>query len=282
VTPEVEAISAELLDELAEAPRSADPRFVPVRFSNLKRMKDSPAHYRHACQFSDDSESLARKMGTVTHALCFGTPEVVVYTKRRQGKAWDQFNAEHTAAGMVIASPREYAASKAMADALRSHPIAAPLMFDGGCSYEQQVSWRMNDLSCTGRIDVIHPAAVVDLKTARTARPESFLRSAEWMGYHAQVVWYMDGLAAAGSDLLAPYIIAVESGAPNPVVVFKLTEQAVDMGRRLYRLWLEQLAGCIESNQWPGYAQSVVDFDVAPVDEEPFVLIGEDGEDIEL
>jgi hypothetical protein len=65
-------------------------------------------------------------------------------------------------------------------------------------------------------------------------------------------------------------------------VVFKLTEQAVDMGRRLYRLWLEQLAGCIESNQWPGYAQSVVDFDVAPVDEEPFVLIGEDGEDIEL
>ena len=87
------------------------------------------------------------------------------------------------------------------------------------------------------------------------------------MGYHAQLAWYMDGVEAAG--LPAPhdgYIVAVESKAPYAVVCYQLTPRAFDMGRRSYRLWLEQLAVCEQSNFWPGYVQSVTPLDV-PEDE---------------
>jgi hypothetical protein len=75
-----DTMSAELRDELArnDVRRLVDPRGVPVRFSHLKAMDRSPAHYVHAVQHERE-ESLSMRLGSATHALVFGTPRVVVF-----------------------------------------------------------------------------------------------------------------------------------------------------------------------------------------------------------
>jgi hypothetical protein len=41
-----------------------------------------------------------------------------------------------------------------------------------------------------------------------------------------------------------------------------LSDRTLDEGRRIYRAWFEKLMVCEATNEWPGYVQSVVDFDV--------------------
>ncbi len=167
-----------------------------------------------------------------------------------------------------------------MADALRSDPYASPLLFGPDVRHEVQVEWKFQGRQCTGRIDALGAVNVIDLKTARTAAPDRFQSAGRWSSYHAQVTWYADGCEAAGLGRRVPYLVAVESGAPNPVVAMRLTDRAIEQGRAIYRGWFERLMACEQSNQWPGYAQSIVDFDVP--DDSPLTLVidGED-EDVE-
>jgi len=51
------------------------------------------------------------------------------------------------------------------------------------------------------------------------------------------------------------------------VTVFKLTDKALEQGRKSLVLWTEQLRGCIESRHFPAYSQAVVDLDVPDGDE---------------
>lgn len=274
------AAVAELEDDEDDAPVEAvDPRSIPVRFSNLKAIGQSPQHYWHSCQRRYEKSVLCRTLGTAAHALTFGTPPVVVWPARKAGKAWLAFKAEHELAGDVVLNASEHRAALAMATALRSDPHAGPLMFAPDVRYEVQVNWQFMGRDCTGRIDAIGDTNIIDLKSARTAEPGRFASAGRWMNYHAQIAWYLDGCAAAGLGPRVPYIVAVESGAPNPVVAMKLTDRAIDQGRAIYRGWLERLRVCEDSNDWPGYAQSVVDFDVP--DDAPFSLLI-DGDDTEV
>ena len=274
---EVERLSATLRDELAESSRRRiiDPRTVPVRFSRLKRFSQSAAHYHAACQWDDD-DTLSRRIGRGAHAILFNTP-LVVWHKRRQGKAWEAFETEH--AGREILTESEHLQALAIANAIRRHPIAAPLLFDG-TALERSLSWKIDGRSCTGTPDSVGPGRVVDLKTARTTEPDRFTRQATWMHYHAQLAWYQDGLELAGKQRPAEcYIVAVESVAPYAVTVLKLTERALDAGRKLNRLWWERLRACESANAWPPYAQSVIDFDVPDDDADRLII---DGEEIEF
>ena len=65
-------------------------------------------------------------------------------------------------------------------------------------------------------------------------------------------------------------LLAVESTAPYVVTVFRVTERALEQGRRTYRLWFERLMACEEADEWPGYVQSVVPLDVPESDEVTF------------
>ena len=96
------------------------------------------------------------------------------------------------------------------------------------------------------------------------------------MGYHAQLAWYADGAKAAGL-VLAPrcYVVAVEMKPPHVVTCLELTDRALDMGRRAYRLWWERLMVCERSDYWPGYVEGIAPLDV-PEDETLWI----DGEEV--
>jgi exodeoxyribonuclease VIII len=242
-----------------------DLRTVPVRFSSLKAMARSPMHYRHSVEEGWE-QSLAMRMGSAVHAILFGQPYALWSGKVRNGKAWEDFQAQH--GETLILNARELAEAQGIAAAVESHSEARRLLIADDLAIERRINWSFMGRDCAGTPDVRAAGYIVDLKTTRCADPERFVRDASFRAYHAQLAWYLDGVIQAGLGTpTEAYIVAVESTPPHPVTVLRLTDNAIDQGRRLCRIWMERLLSCERANHWPGYVEGVVDFDVdVPLD----------------
>lgn len=243
------------------------PRDIPVRFSNLKHFAKSAAHYRHAIEH-ERADTAAFKLGRLVHFLVLGG-NYVVYQGERRGHSWTEFEGAHD--GVEIFTRSEADKARPIADAVLSHPAAARLL-EG--EHERELTWTRNGRDCAGRLDVLHPDRVVDLKTASDAHPERFQRGGLRLGYHAQLAWYLHGVD--GCIRREGYTVVVETVAPHVVTILRLTERALEMGDRLNRLWLEQLLVCEASDYWPGYVEGIVPFDVPDMDELSLTIDGEE------
>lgn len=253
-------------------------------------MNQSPAHFHHAATSPWLPGTLAQRMGTTCHAAVFEPHRLVVFeagtyvdvdakgrekvkshSNTRRGKAFDMFAAQQ-ASDAVIVNARELAAAEGVANALRNHDQAAPLLFGEGVLHEQQIAWSRRGRKCSSRPDARLPGRhIVDLKTARTSQPERFMTAARWSHYHAQLAFYQEadaailGLAEPCADL---YIVAVETVAPYVVTVFRLTAKAIDHGRASINGWWERMEVCASAGVWPGYAQAIVPFDTGDTDDD--------------
>lgn len=235
-----------------------DPRTVPVRFSHLRHLSQSPLHYWHAVQVDGDPTRPMR-LGVGAHAMLFEQPVVLYPGKVRNGKEWDAFKAEHE--GVPILSHSEWDRATSLAAAVRGNELAMQVLT--GTVKEQVIEWSFLGRACRSTLDARGTYHLVDVKTTKCADPDRFARDAVFRHYHAQLAFYADAVKESGlGDPREAYIIAVESQPPFPVTVLKLTERALDQGRRLCRLWFERLLACEAANDWPGYAQSVVELDV--------------------
>lgn len=275
-------LSAELGKRLAasEAERAfIDPRTIPVRFSNLKHIARSPLHYFDAVQLDRD-DTLAMRLGRGAHAMVLGMPVVKWTGKVRNGKVWDKFEADH--AGEEILNTTEWAKAEGIANAIRRHPIAAPLLFDGA-TLEETIEWEWLGRRCTSRPDSRRGNTIVtDLKTTQCAEPGKFSRDAMWRGYNAQLAFY--GLAAkhlTGREPDDLYVVAVESKRPYAITVLRIDDHARLQGEKLCRLWMERLLTCEASNHWPAYTDAIATFSV-PSEGDPNNAIDLDDLDEEL
>lgn len=252
---------------------TVDPRSFAIRFSHLKRMAQSPAHYLQSLSSVYDAEDLRK--GRALHSYMLGGSDVVIYDQGvRRGGKWDLFVAAHPGATILI--PSEARDVTGMRASLERNDRAMELL-DG--IREREMVWKIGDRICSGTPDVLKPHSVVELKSTRCSEPGRFVRDAAWRGYHAQLSWYQDG--ARLSNVAHPtggYIVAVESSAPYPVTIFELTPTALEVGRKLCRLWWERLMTCEQSDSWPAYCESDVPFDVA--DGEATIVV--DGEEMSL
>jgi hypothetical protein len=82
------------------------------------------------------------------------------------------------------------------------------------------------------------------------------------MGWAAQLAWYSDGVELAGMDQRPSYLIAVESSPPYNVVVYQMTDEDIDFGRRQYEAWFAKLLECEAADAWPGYADGILPLNV--------------------
>jgi hypothetical protein len=250
-----------------------------VRFSRLKLMSLSPAHYFAACQRSAHyEETLAMRLGSGVHAMVLKQP-VIKYDGRRAGKDWDAFEAQH--ADKVILNAREWYEASAIADSILRHREACAILFDG-TELERHIEWSWLGRKCSSRPDARGRYHIADLKTTRTSRPGLFMREALRAQYHAQLAFYDEANhAERGERFSNHYIVAVEKADPFPVTVFRLTERALDLGRRSNRVWFEQLLACESAGVWPAYAESIVDLD-APEDDGGPIEIEINGQSVEV
>lgn len=237
-----------------------NPLEVAVRYSNLKYIAKSPAHYLNALN-SPLEDSGPLRVGRLTHWHVLGAmPDdeegrVVVYDGERRGNAWKEFAAAND--GCEIVTAKEWERALPIADAVRRNKLA--MSFIDGALCEQPIKWNIAGRACSSRPDAFRVGGPLsDLKTTNDASPAAFQRMVMRMGYHAQSAMYRDALASIGVETRGSFIIAVETKPPYPVTVFEITEPMLDLGRRTYRGWFETLRGCEESNQWPEYAQTIV------------------------
>lgn len=249
---------------------------IPVRFSNLKFMSQSPAHYKHRLT-APPKETKALRYGDALDALLFGTKEVLTFDgASRRGKAFDKFEDDNPEAVLLV--PSEQVEIAGMLAALQANKAAMELL---NGERQRKIEWAMNGRQCQGTPDVYAKQRVVELKSGRSVNPDFFQYDSRKFGYHAQLSWYRNALSELG--LTEPYahcyIVAVESSAPYPVTIFEATDRALLEGEKLWRLWFERLLVCEASDTWPEYTSAVVPLDVP--DSEALTLTIE-GEDVEV
>jgi len=232
-----------------------------VNWSTLKHARRSLLHYRHARDLVPPKEPTdAMALGTAAH-LAMLEPhrlplDLAVWSGGvRRGKEWEAFCQVN--AGKTRVSAEQYEMALRMGEAVRSHPIAGPVVSGGGKA-EVTVTWRdgASGLECKGRIDwQPADAVIVDLKTAREIGTRQFASAAWSMGYFHQLAFYRRGVAlglGCSRDAVTTRIVAVENTAPFDVVVFDPDGDSLGAADDEIDALLAKVAQAERTGQWPG------------------------------
>lgn len=236
--------------------------------SDLRFMGVSPAHFLHnQTEKRKDTAALQRGRGV---SLALFEPELfrssyAVYEDRRAGKEWERFK-EAMGPNVEILKPDQYELMKTIATAVRTSEMAKPFVTGG--QGEVTICWTHTtpavqgvggySLQCKGRLDFVprNVFALSDVKSTRSAEPEAFSRQAFQLGYHVAGAWYQDAWFNLTGERRPFYLVAVEATPPHVVQVYELDEQALALGREVYRTRLDRLVICRSESQWPGYASA--------------------------
>ncbi len=244
----------------------------PVRFSNLKHIGRSAAHYHHAATVGRDDKPWLRG-GRGLHAVLFEQPYVVFDGAARRGKEWEKFvdgitiGMAQLQSDMKSQGPLEIILAKELplyelqAESIREELRRQNLSHLLAGDIEQRIEWEWLGRKCAGTPDVACADWCVDLKTTCNADPRRFHWDARKFGYAEQLTWYSYG-SSGGTKCQELYIVAVEKTPPCPVVIWRVTDAKRLEAEKTLRLWFEQLLACEASDQWPGYVQCVQDLDV--------------------
>ncbi|MDB4946205.1 MAG: Exodeoxyribonuclease [Labilithrix sp.] len=233
-------------------------------FSQIKKLSLSGKQYLHACNHPTKPTS-AMLLGTLVHFLVLGqqrsgAKRLVRYDGKRQGNAWKDFEAANRDAEILTAS--EWEEGERIAEAVLADPVARGRL--AGARFEVPLVWEEDGIMCsTSGVDIVTARAIGDLKTTTSTHPETWMRQAFRMLYPQQLAWYRRGARAHGLDTTEGlFLLGVETKAPYEVVDLELTERMIDFADRNVSLWLETLRVFRQTNQWPGYAQASVAFDL--------------------
>lgn len=234
----------------------------------LGLIKKSAAHLRHEID-NPTPPTAAMKLGEAMHCAIL---EYNVFIKKyvvaprcdrrtKEGKATHS-NFELENVGKISIDFDDYASCMAMADACMSHQLAANLI---NSATAREISGFFLD-SASGtyskmRADAIcgDHSTLFDIKSTVCAAPFDFESSIYKYGYHRQGAFYLDGAAALGQKLEHYAIIAIEKVPPFALAVYRLTDEAIELGRRENAELMEVYAKCIKTNVWSGYPLLITD-----------------------
>ncbi len=219
-------------------------------FSGLKALDTSPLHYHRAVAKKDTS---ALRIGRTLHAFVLdpdGVDYVVWEGGDKKGAAWKAFAEKHSTS--TILKPEDLERALGMRRALTEHPIAGPLLAKG--LGEVTLVWEAEGIECKARLDWLLPDdGLLELKTTRKIRPESFAREVASRLYHVQLAFYSGGLEAMRKRRPPRHVVvAVENEQPFDVAVYSAGEDVLEAGRRKVDGWLRTLRECRASGRWPG------------------------------
>lgn len=202
----------------------------------------------------------ALMIGSAAHAATLEPDEydrmyVVGPDAARNTKAWKEFEAANP--GKICLKPNDAELVDGIRSSVWSHTLASKLL--SVCDRrEVSLFWFDTDsgLPCKARIDMYSTVrgCLVDLKTAISAAPDEFQKSAWRFGYQIGIPWYARALAKYDLSVNAVAVIAVEKIKPYPVVVFEPTPDWFTKGEQQINDALGRLSDLWEQDEWPGYA----------------------------
>ncbi len=234
-------------------------------------MGKSPAHYAAYVP----TPTGAMETGTAADRLLLGGAVLAYPGPVRRGKEYEAFVAQNPHA--MIVTQKEGAIAHGIAEAVMACPDAVRLLTG---ERQDTIYWDFDGRACRGTPDVRGDGVLCDLKTGETSDPRFFPFKVRRFAYHAQMSFYETGVALAGlPPVTQSYIVAVEQAPPHVVTVYRLSEQAIELGARLWRTWFEQLQVCEASGSFPPYSQSIVDLEL--FDDNELVELGDATEVVE-
>jgi hypothetical protein len=235
-----------------------------------------PARFRYYKDNPSARETTrALDLGRAAHAIVLEgdeSPIVAVDADSYRTKAAQQQRDAARAAGKVPLLPHELATVRAMAAALRDHPLAAALL--GAGRPERSLFWPdpTTGVPRRARLDWSRDprrgrrVIVPDYKTCESADPRALERAVLRHGYHCQAAWYLDAvqdLGLAGEDAAFVFIAQAKT-PPFVVTVFDLDADFIALGRALNRRAIDIYLRCMETGRWPGYSDDIVHLSLPP------------------
>jgi hypothetical protein len=239
-----------IYDGITNADYHADPALGSTSLKTLATR--TPAHYQHDKAHPKFSDAFT--LGTAAHSLILEADTsgiVVVEADNWLTKDAKVAKAEALAAGKQPLLTKEMVQVTAMFDAVMAHPLARAAFTRHKA--EQSVFWEEDGLALKCRPDAWKPSTLIDLKTARSADPNEFGKTAHEFGYHQSAAHYIDGVKAATGEELPFHFVLVEKTAPYLVSVVELDDEAINIGRQLNDRAKRIYRECVENNTWPGY-----------------------------
>lgn len=212
------------------------------------------------------------ELGHAAHKEVLGSgPDLVLVDRDR----WDTKEvkaqlAEIRAAGGVPLKRAEWDMVRAMAAALRAHPIAGPLLDPASGRAEQSLFWRDSGIWRRARVDWLRDARpgrliVPDYKTCDSAAPDDLPKAIHNLGYHRAAAWYRAAVRALGLDEDPAFVLVFqEKTPPYLVTVAEPDRDALARGEAENRAAIEIYRECMETGVWPGYADDVVTVGLPP------------------
>ena len=224
-----------------------------------KLIAKTPAHFRYDMDHQQHKDVF--DFGTAAHSLVLENDtsnlavlEFDAFTTKAAREARDVARAE----GKTPILAKDFVQVQAMADRIRNHPEASFLLKDGEA--EKSAFWQHDTgVWLRARFDWLpnkrgRGMLIPDYKTAASADPREFARSAASFGYHQQAAFYCDAAKALGlSDDPVMLFVVQEKTGPYAVNVIELHEEDVNMGRALNERAIRTYMECKAKNEWPGY-----------------------------
>lgn len=225
-----------------------------------KLIAKTPLHFKWDMDHQEQHKD-AFDYGTAAHSLVLEGDEsglVVVDAPDWRTKAAQEAKADAYAHGKTPLLTKDYEQVKAMAEQIRQHPEASFLLKDGEA--EKSAFWQHDTgVWLRARFDWLpnkrgRGLIIPDYKTAVSAEPGKFSRSAADFGYHQQAAFYCDAAKALGlsPDPVMLFVVQ-EKTAPYAVNVIELHEEDIFMGGALNEKAIRLYQQCKLTNHWPGY-----------------------------
>ena len=236
-----------------------------VTSSKLLLPPSCPALFDHARKHPHVSTK-AMDLGTVVHSMILGTGqdvEVLEFDSRR-GNDYKAAEVKAIAAGRIPMLKKDHDEAVIIAKAVRDHDVAGGLFAEGEAETsgfwqdEETGAWLRMRMDWLTWFD--GTPTIVDLKTTADVSPDEFARSVHKYGYHRQDPHYRDGWAAAlgcDPDDIDFVFAVVDVNDPNLVMVYRLDDEAVSLGREQNKIAREIYRDCTESGNWPAWDDGI-------------------------
>ncbi len=231
--------------------------------SHLMKMRKTPKHYWYEYinpNYIKPASQEALIFGSALHTFVlepnkfdqeyFLLPNLDLRTKT--GKALkEKLIAENP--GKTPLSAEQSQKLVAMRFAIRAFPDAEKLI--GGC-IEHSFFWEDKEtgLMCKTRPDIWYPHMIVDLKSTKDLSMHLFEMSAYNYGYHIQAAMIQTAFKEVfGIDMNDFLFLDCEKEEPYSVAIDIMTPEFIELGYQEFRHYLNLLAECKASNNWPSY-----------------------------
>lgn len=224
-----------------------------------------PALFQQWATVGQDHKA-AFDFGHAAHALVLGIGAPITVIEAASWRTTTAQNEQKAAyaAGATPLLRADYEQVRAMAAALRTHPIASALFQPGRGDPEQTLIWidQGSGIWRRAMLDWLpesndHTRLIIpDYKTTKSAHPLSLSKALYDYGYIQQAAWYLDGIDALG---LSPHgepafvFVFQEKTPPHLVTVVQPSPESVQWGRVLNRKAIDLYQQCSINDDWPGY-----------------------------